>query len=67
MSELNEDGLVPGQEVDFATLNRINKQRSTKLNKIEAVKNESTAKQPELRKSRKPSISNVEKAAKQKA
>tara|TARA_R110000782_G_scaffold222492_1_gene309501 strand:- start:363 stop:506 length:144 start_codon:yes stop_codon:yes gene_type:complete len=27
LKELNEDGLVPGQSVDFETINRINNQR----------------------------------------
>ena len=28
MTELNKDGLIPGQEVDFATLQRIERSRS---------------------------------------
>lgn len=27
MSELNKDGLIPGQQVDFETLQRVNRQR----------------------------------------
>jgi hypothetical protein len=28
MSDKNEDGLIPGQEVDFATVQRINSERT---------------------------------------
>lgn len=28
MSELNKDGLIPGQQVDFQTMQRINRERA---------------------------------------
>jgi len=31
MTELNKDGLIPGQEVDFATLQRIQSSRTPEL------------------------------------
>ena len=61
MSELNKDGLVPGQAVDFETLNRIKK-----THKVEAVINETDTTQPEIRKRRKHSLSSVDKTAKKK-
>jgi hypothetical protein len=60
MSELNKDGLVPGQEVDFETIARVNHKRK------EAVKNESNTNQPKVRKRGKPTVSNVEETAEQK-
>jgi hypothetical protein len=66
MSELNKDGLIPGQEVDFETLNRINKSRINKPVIEEAVKNEHTNNKHELRKRGKHSLSGVAKAAKKK-
>lgn len=60
MSELNKDGLIPGQEVDFETIARVNHNRK------EAVKNESNTNQPKIRKRGKPTVSGVEKATEQK-
>ena len=36
MKELNDDGLVPGQAVDFATIHRVNSQRKP----VKQAKNE---------------------------
>lgn len=61
MSEkLNNDGLIPGQEVDFATLMRINNKRN------EAAKNGNKTKQPKVRRSAKPTVSDVQEAGGQK-
>jgi hypothetical protein len=60
MSELNKDGLVPGQEVDFETIARVNHKRK------EAAKNERSKEKPELRKRGKPTVPDVEKAAEKK-
>lgn len=60
MSKLNKDGLVPGQEVDFKTIARVNHERK------EAVKNERSKEKPELRKRGKSTVSNVEKATEKK-
>ena len=60
MSELNEDGLIPGQEVDFETIARVNHKRK------EAVKNETNNIQPKIRKRGKSTVSNVEEATEQK-
>ena len=62
MSELNKDGLIPGQAVDFSTLMKLNNKH-----KSEAAKNESNTKQPKVRGSKKPSVSNVQEATGQKA
>ena len=58
MSELNKDGLAPGQEVDFATLMRINNKHKT-----EAAKNVNITKQPKVRGYKKPSVSDAQEAA----
>lgn len=58
--ELNKDGLVPGQEVDFETIARVNHQRK------EAVKNETNNIQPKVRKRGKSTVSNVEETTEQK-
>tara|TARA_R110000824_G_scaffold392926_1_gene591618 strand:+ start:335 stop:532 length:198 start_codon:yes stop_codon:yes gene_type:complete len=58
MSELNKDGLIPGQEVDFATLTRINNKH-----KSEAAKNVNHTKQPKVRGHKKPSLSDAQEAA----
>mgnify|MGYP003386036845 CR=1 FL=1 len=60
MSELNKDGLIPGQEVDFETIARVNHKRK------EAVKNETNNIQPKIRKRGKPTVSAVEETAEQK-
>jgi len=62
MSELNKDGLVPGQAVDFTTL------MQTIRKKKEAVKDESSTEKPKPAASRpkKPSVSNVSKTKEQK-
>ena len=60
MSELNKDGLIPGQEVDFETIARVNHKRK------EAVKNETNNIQPKIRKRGKPTVSDVEETAEQK-
>ena len=63
MSELNKDGLVPGQAVDFTTLMQTIRKKT-----IEAVKDEPSTDKPEPAASRpkKPSVPNVPKAKKQK-
>lgn len=54
MSELNKDGLVPGQEVDFITLMRINNKRN------KAAKNGAKANtKSDIRRTKKPSVSDV--------
>lgn len=60
MAELNKDGLVPGQEVDFTTLMRVNRQR-----KVEGVKNDNTDK-PEIRDAGDADVSVVQEAARPK-
>jgi hypothetical protein len=40
MSDKNEDGLIPGQEVDFATVQRINSERTQRQAAPEEVKPE---------------------------
>lgn len=49
MTELNKDGLVPGQEVDFATLQRIERSRAP-AEQAEAAKNLQV--KPEVRRGR---------------
>lgn len=57
MSNLNKDGLVPGQEVDFATLMRINNKRN------KAAKNGTkTDTKSAIRRTKKPSVSDVSEA-----
>ena len=58
MSELNKDGLIPGQEVDFATLTRINNKHKT-----EAAKNVNITKQPKVRGRKQPNVSDAQEAA----
>lgn len=58
--KLNKDGLIPGQEVDFTTLMRIKSKRN------EAAKNVNNTKQPKVRRSAKPTVSDVQEAAGQK-
>lgn len=55
--KLNNDGLIPGQEVDFATLMRINNKRN------EAAKNGNNTKQPKVRRTAKPTVSDAQEAA----
>lgn len=31
MSETNKDGLIPGQQVDFETMQRVNRERTQRL------------------------------------
>lgn len=63
MSELNKDGLVAGQAVDFTTLMQTIRKKT-----IEAVKDEPSTDKPKPTASRpeKPSVPNVPKAKKQK-
>ena len=56
MSNLNKDGLEIGQPVSFADIQRINSKRK------EAVKNDNITEQPKVRKSRKPSVPDVQEA-----
>ena len=49
MSELNEDGLIPGQPVDFATLQRIERSRQPEQ-QAEQSRNLDT--KPEVRRGR---------------
>ena len=49
MSELNEDGLIPGQPVDFATLQRIERSRKPE-SQAEQARNLDT--KPEVRRGR---------------
>lgn len=57
MSNLNKDGLEIGQPVSFADIQRINSKRK------EAAKNGTkTESKPVVRKTTKPSVSNVSKA-----
>lgn len=60
MAELNKDGLVVGQEVDFTTIMRINRER-----KQEGVKNDNTDK-PDLCDAGNSDIPVVQKAARPK-
>lgn len=60
MSELNKDGLVPGQEVDFETIARVNNNRK------EAAKNEAINNNNKVRGRKKPSVSDAQKTAEQK-
>ena len=57
-TKLNNDGLVPGQEVDFATLMKINNKH-----KSEAAKNGNITKQPKVRGRKQPSVSDAQEAA----
>lgn len=62
MAELNKDGLIVGQEVDFTTIMRINRER-----KQEGVKNEAEPKpEPTASRPKKSSVSNVSKAKEKK-
>ena len=56
MSNLNKDGLEIGKPVSFADIQRINNKRK------EAVKDGNITEQPKVRKSRKPSVSDAQKA-----
>lgn len=60
MAELNKDGLIVGQEVDFTTIMRINRER-----KQEGVKNDNTDK-PEVRDTGNSDVSVVQKTARPK-
>lgn len=61
MAELNKDGLVVGQEVDFTTIMRINRERA------QGVKNEAEPKpEPTASRPKKSSVSNVSKAKEKK-
>ena len=60
MSELNKDGLIPGQEVDFETIARVNNNRK------KAAKNEASNNSNKVRGHKKPNVSDAQKAAEQK-
>lgn len=51
MTELNKDGLIPGQPVDFATLQRIERSRKPE-DQAEAAKNLDQPKQEGKRRGR---------------
>ena len=51
MSELNEDGLKPGQEVDFQTIQRIERARKPE---DQAVQAQNLQAKPEVRRGRPP-------------
>lgn len=53
MSELNQDGLVPGQDVDFATLMRIERTRTAEQQAEQARNLQQPVKQ-EIRRGRPP-------------
>lgn len=55
MTELNKDGLVPGQEVDFATIQRIERARKPE-EQAEQARNLQT--KPEVRRGRPAKASN---------
>jgi hypothetical protein len=61
MAELNKDGLVVGQEVDFTTIMRVNRERA------KGAKNEPEQKpEPATSRPKKPSVSGVSKAKEKK-
>ena len=57
MAEVNEDGLIPGQEVDFATLQRIERSRKPEQ-QAEAAKNLQI--KPEVRRGRPAKATNAD-------
>ena len=57
MSKLNKDGLAPGEPVSFETL-----QATLNKHKEAAKNDQSNAKQPKIRKPRKPRISDAQEA-----
>jgi len=57
MTELNKDGLVPGQEVDFSTLQRIERSRAP-AEQAEAAKNLQI--KPEVRRGRPAKATNAD-------
>ena len=57
MTELNKDGLIPGQEVDFATLQRIERSRKPEQ-QAEAAKNLQI--KPEVRRGRSAKATNAD-------
>ena len=57
MTELNKDGLIPGQEVDFATLQRIERSRKPEQ-QAEAAKNLQI--KPEVRRGRPEKTTNAD-------
>lgn len=63
MAELNKDGLVAGQEVDFATLMKLSREHA------KGVKHEQPAQpkpEPEASRPEKPSVSSASKAKEKK-
>ena len=58
MSELNKDGLISGQAVDFSTLMKLNNKH-----KSEAAKNVNNTKQPKVRGRKQPSVSDAQETA----
>ena len=57
MAEVNEDGLIPGQPVDFATLQRIERSRKPEQ-QAEAAKNLQI--KPEVRRGRPAKATNAD-------
>lgn len=64
MAELNKDGLVPGQEVDFSTLMKITREHSKAVK--DAQPESKPDKKPTASRSKKPSVPDVPEAKEQK-
>lgn len=57
MSDLNEDGLIPGQEVDFSTIQRIERARKPEEHAAQA---QNLQPKPEVRRGRPAKASNAD-------